>query len=57
MLNFFKSKKFWLTVLHVATIAGGAYLSYSQGTPLPAVVSGGINALLASPLTNSPAQP
>ncbi len=49
MANFFKSKAFSF-ILHTLIVAGGAYLSYNNGTALPAVVAGGITALLKSPL-------
>ena len=51
MFSFLKSQSFWLTFAHVAVAAAGAYVSYTHGTPLPSVVSGGLNALLPSPVT------
>jgi hypothetical protein len=55
LFSFLKSQSFWLSVAHVAIVAGGAFLSYKSGTPLPLVVSGGLNALAPSPVT--PAAP
>ena len=49
-LKFLKSPKFWNLIAHFAVIGGGAYVSYVNGTPLPLVVSSGVNALLQSPL-------
>jgi hypothetical protein len=57
MFAFLKSKTFWLAVAHVATVGLGSFVSYHSGTPLPLVVSSGVNALLASPLnTPTPTQ-
>jgi hypothetical protein len=50
MFNFLKSKTFWLSVAHVAVVGTGAYASYSTGHPFALVLSGGVNALLGSPL-------
>jgi len=37
----------WLQILlHVLTVAGGSYAAYATGTPLPLVVSGGVNAVI-----------
>lgn len=49
MLKFLKSKKFWLTVGHIAIIASGAYTSIAGGTAIPLVLSGVVNALMHSP--------
>ncbi len=59
MFSFLKSKTFWLTVAHIGIVALGAYGAYSSGTPLPLVITGGVNALLASPATPAgpPADP
>lgn len=55
MFKFLTSPKFWLSVAHVAVVAAGAYASFSHGTPLPAVITGGINALIPSPASpNTP---
>lgn len=48
---FLKSKKFWLTVAHLAIIGAGAGASIATGNPLPSVVAGAVNAALKSPLT------
>lgn len=37
----------WLQiVLHVVTVAAGAYASYATGTPLPLVITSGVNATI-----------
>lgn len=51
---FLKTKKFWFTVIHVAVIAGGCAASAATGTPIPLVITGGINALISSPLDKTP---
>ena len=56
MFNFLKSRAFWTTVAHVAVVGGGAYASYAHGSPLPLVVSGGVNALLHSPVQSTPTE-
>lgn len=56
MFNFLKSKTFWLTVGHGAIVAAGAYASFLSGTPLPAVIAGGLNALIKSPISPSAPQ-
>jgi len=49
-LSFLKSPTFWKTVAHIAIIGGGSYVSFLSGTPLPLVISSGVNALLPSPM-------
>lgn len=56
MFNFLKSRAFWMTVAHVAVVGGGAYASYAHGSPLPLVVTSGVNALLDSPLSPIPTE-
>lgn len=51
MFKFLKSQSFWLTVAHLAVVAAGAYVSFAHGTPLPSVVTSGLNALMPSPVT------
>ncbi len=53
MFHFLKSKTFWLTFAHVALVGAGAYASYAAGSPLPLVITGGLNALAPSPLPTS----
>jgi hypothetical protein len=50
MFEFLKSKAFWLSVAHLAVVAGGAYAAFAAGSPLPLVISSGINALAPSPM-------
>lgn len=45
------TKKFWLIAAHVAVVAGGAYISYTHGTPLALIVSAAVNTLMPSPLS------
>lgn len=51
--GFLKSKKFWLTTAHVSLIAAGCAASAMTGTPIPLVVTSGLNALVSSPLDKS----
>ena len=53
MFNFLKSKTFWLTVAHIAIVAGGAYASHATGTPAALIVSSVLNALAPSPVGNA----
>lgn len=50
MPKFLKSKKFWLTVAHVAIIGAGSAASVLTGNPIPLAISGAVNGLLKSPL-------
>lgn len=37
----------WLQILlHILTVGAGSYAAYATGTPLPLVVSGGVNAVI-----------
>jgi hypothetical protein len=37
----------WLQILlHILAVATGSYVSYTTGTALPLVVSGGVNAII-----------
>ena len=39
----------WLQiVLHLSTVAVGSYAAFSTGTPLPLVLSGGVNTALGA---------
>jgi len=39
----------WIQILlHVVSVGAGAYLSYTTGTPLPAVISTGASGLIGS---------
>ena len=37
----------WLQIiLHIATVGVGSYASYATGTPLPLVITSGVNAVI-----------
>ncbi len=55
--SFLKSKKFWLTVVHVGIIGAGLGASIATGNPLPSAAAGAINALIKSPLTSDTVSP
>jgi len=52
-MNFIKSKKFWISALHIAIIGAGATVSVFFPPAAWAIMSGTglINAVLPSPLT------